>query len=128
MNAPLIMISDDDQDLRRILVDLLTAEGYRTCEAWDGEVTLELVAKHNPDLLILDLSMPNMDGREVCKRLRASDAFSTLPIIAFTANAIGNVEEQVRAAGCNCYVAKPFAVDDLLARIKSLLAPQAKPI
>lgn len=113
-----VVVADDDPHLLRLLERNLQFEGYEVLVASDGEQAIELIAHHGPDLAILDVMMPHLDGLTVCQRVRA---FSTVPIIIMTAR--GQEEEKIRALdlGADDYLIKPFSVDELLARVAAVL-------
>ena len=115
---PLILIADDEKSIRNFLKVSLETKGYKCLEADCGTNTLMLAASHNPDILILDLGLPDIDGVEVIKKLRA---ISRLPIIIVSAR--GHDREKVEAldAGADDYLTKPFSVPELLARIRVIL-------
>ena len=115
---PLILIADDEKSIRNFLKVSLETQGYKCLEADCGANTLMLAASHNPDILILDLGLPDIDGVEVIKKLRA---ISRLPIIIVSAR--GHDREKVEAldAGADDYLTKPFSVPELLARIRVIL-------
>ncbi len=120
-----ILIADDAPDVVELLRKRLRHEGYETIEAYDGEECLELAREHKPDLIILDIMMPKLDGFEVCRRLKANRRTAYIPVLMLTAR--GEVESKVKGldAGAQDYVAKPFNYAELSARIKSLLTAQA---
>ena len=120
-----ILIADDAPDVVELLRKRLRHEGYDTIEACDGEECLELAREHKPDLIILDVMMPKLDGFEVCRRLKANRRTAYIPVLMLTAK--GEVESKVKGldAGAQDYVAKPFNYAELSARIKSLLTAQA---
>ena len=118
----LVLIVDDDEDLRILASRALTRAGHRVFEAAHGEEGLRLVASLHPDLVVLDLSMPGIDGFEVLRRLRADEATSTLPVIVLTAH---GEEESARASfelGATDFLAKPFTPPQLDARVRSCFA------
>ena len=115
---PLILIADDEKSIRNFLKVSLETQGYKCLEADCGANTLMLAASHNPDILILDLGLPDIDGVEVIKKLRA---ISRMPIVIVSAR--GHDREKVEAldAGADDYLTKPFSVPELLARIRVIL-------
>lgn len=119
--AAQILIADDDSSTLRTLSHALEREGYKVHTAQDGVEALEQVEAHQPDLIILDVVMPQMDGHEVCRRLRRKPEFARLPVIILTAQS--SQEEKVRFlnAGADDYITKPFHALELMARIKVLL-------
>ncbi|MCL4267715.1 MAG: response regulator transcription factor [Anaerolineae bacterium] len=114
-----ILVIDDSPDMLKVLTLLLTEHGYEVLTALNGQIGLHLVDEHHPDLVILDLSMPGVDGWEVCRRIRTK---LTIPIIILTAAHVTD-EDTVRGLelGANDYIIKPFKNSILLARIRSAL-------
>jgi two-component system KDP operon response regulator KdpE len=119
MNQQKILVIDDSPDMLKVLTMLLTENGYEVLTAADGEVGLRLVGEQQPDLIILDLSMPSVDGWEVCRLIRHK---SDVPIIILTAAHVTD-EDTVRGLelGANDYIIKPFKNNVLLARIRNAL-------
>lgn len=120
-----ILIVDDERQLTRVLSRGLTAKGYDVHVAGDGEAALQTFGDWHPDLIITDLSMPNMNGLELCRRLRA---FSEVPIIVLSVKGEERAKVEALDAGADDYVTKPFGIDELLARIRATLrrAPVAE--
>lgn len=118
MNARLLII-EDELAMRTALTDVLAAEGYRVLTARDGEAGLERARKEKPDLILLDVMMPRLDGFAVCAELRRLG--HTEPILMLTAK--GQVEDRVNGldVGADDYLVKPFSTDELLARVRALL-------
>lgn len=116
-----ILIAEDDPDIRSIVQDILEANSFKTVIAMDGKQALELVQKEKPDLLVLDLSMPGVDGWQVAQALRKDPSTKTLPLLALTAHTMAGDCERAIKAGCDSFLAKPFNPDALLAEIKRLL-------
>jgi len=116
-----ILVAEDDMDLRQIIHDLLTANGFEILLAADGREALLLVKQNKPDLLVLDLAMPEVDGWHVAEALRESPSTRKLPILALTAYAMADDCERALRAGCDSYLSKPFVLDDLLVEIHRLL-------
>ena len=113
-----IVAADDDPQLLRLVTRNLEFEGYEVLPVSDGQQALEQVEAHSPDLVLLDVMMPRMDGFTVCERIRE---FSTVPIIIVTAR--GQDQDKVRGLdlGADDYLTKPFSVDELLARVRAVL-------
>lgn len=124
-----ILVADDDADNRIIARAILEASGYDVVEAKDGEEAMAAVFSERPDALLLDLSMPKINGWEVARQLREKPSVSHMPIIAFTAHAIIGDELKAKAAGCDDYISKPCAPIEVLNKIKKWLpgGPEAKP-
>jgi two-component system, cell cycle response regulator DivK len=117
-----ILVVEDQEDNRRILRDMLTSTNYEVVEAEDGVQALAAVAKHRPDLILMDIQLPVMDGYEATRRLKANPSLSSIPIIAVTSYALSGDEEKARAAGCDDFVPKPYSPRQLLAKIRQYLA------
>ena len=116
-----ILVVEDQEDNRRILRDLLANAGYEMIEAEDGEQALLQAAKHRPDLILMDIQLPVLDGYEATRRLKADPTLNVIPIIVVTSYALSGDEAKARAAGCDAYVTKPFSPRQLLAKIKEYL-------
>ena len=114
---PKILVADDDFDNRTIVQQALEAAGYAVVTATNSEEALERVASETPQVLLLDLSMPKMNGWEVAKRLRENPAYDAMPIIAFTAHALVGEELKAKAAGCDDYISKPCLPKDVVAKL-----------
>ena len=120
-----ILIVDDAIDTVELLRKRFHSEGYDTSEAYDGEEALKRVDEYNPDLIVLDIMMPKIDGYEVCRRLKNDENKKYIPILMLTAK--GGVESKVKGLeiGADDYLAKPFDYKELSARVKSLLTIKA---
>ncbi len=118
-----VLIVDDEEATREILQIILEMTGYQVYSAEDGEDALEKVANHLPDIILLDMMMPKMDGLTVCRHLRDQPQTAHLPIIILSGNSFDRVERQSLAAGANCFLAKPIDPEDLLAHMEQLLMP-----
>jgi DNA-binding response OmpR family regulator len=116
---PRLLIVEDELAMRTALADCLEAEGYRILTAPDGEGGLERALREKPDLILLDIMMPKLDGFSLCAELRKMG--HTVPILMLTAK--GQVQDRVRGldAGADDYLTKPFSTDELLARVRALL-------
>ena len=116
-----ILVVEDTEDNRQILRDLLTSAGFELIEAADGASGVGLAAAHRPDLILMDVQLPVLDGYEAARRIRADSELAHIPIIAVTSYALSGDEAKARAAGCDGYVAKPFSPRALLAKIREFL-------
>lgn len=117
-----VMIVEDSEDIRILLEELLEGEGYGLVFATNGEEGLETAKREHPDLILMDLSLPGMDGWETVYRLRQLAEFKSTPIIALTAHATSKDKERALAAGCTGYVSKPFDMEQLLVYVASFVS------
>ncbi len=122
--AKKILLVEDDRDLSELLRFNLEKDGYRVAHTTEGNLALSQIRRFSPDLVILDLMLPGMDGLEVCRQIRQSETFATLPVLMLTARS----EEADRVVGLELgaddYVTKPFSLRELIARIRALLRRQ----
>jgi len=116
-----ILIVEDQEDNRSILRDLLTAAGYELIEATNGAQGVELAQRERPDLILMDIQLPIVDGYEATRRIKANAELKRIPIIAVTSYALSGDEAKARAAGCDGYVTKPFSPRQLLAKVREYL-------
>ena len=116
-----ILVVEDQDDNRRIVRDLLTAHGYELLEAVTGIEGVAMAQAHVPDLILMDIQLPGLDGYEATRRIKADPALRHIPLIAVTSYALSGDEAIARAAGCDGYVAKPVSPRHLLAIIKQHL-------
>ena len=120
MNKKTILVVDDTDWNRDLLVQLLEDE-YTVLQAVDGEQGVKMTQEEKPDLILMDLGMPVMDGWEATRRIKANDALKQIPIIAVTSHAMVGDEIEARKAGCDDYLPKPIDEDLLLQKIKNFL-------
>ena len=111
----------EDVDFNRDLVVQLLEDKYHVIEAVNGQEGVELAERERPELILMDLSLPVMDGWEATRRLKANDDLRSIPIIALTAHAMAGDKEKALAAGCDDYLVKPLDEDELMARIAKYL-------
>lgn len=116
-----ILIVEDNEDSRELVVKVLKNKGYQTIEAADGEEALEKAAAEKPDLVLLDISIPKIDGYEVAKRLKSNEELKDIPIVALTAHAMKGDREKVILAGFEGYISKPVNVRELPDQVRSYL-------
>jgi two-component system cell cycle response regulator DivK len=116
-----VLVVEDQEDNRQILRDLLGSAGYDLAEAENGELALAEVARQRPDLILMDIQLPVMDGYEATRRIKADPSLRTIPIIAVTSYALSGDEAKAREAGCDDFVPKPFSPRQLLAKIREYL-------
>jgi two-component system cell cycle response regulator DivK len=117
-----ILVVEDQLDNRQILRDLLGSAGFELTEAENGEEAIAAVARRRPDLILMDIQLPIMDGYEATRRLRTNPDLKSIPIIAVTSYALTGDEDKALAAGCDGYVSKPYSPRDLLAKVRAYLA------
>jgi len=116
-----ILVVEDQPDNRQIIRDMLAGTNYEITEAEDGEKALAAVAKTRPDLILMGIQLPIMDGYEVTRRIKADPAMRSIPIIAVTSHALHGEEQTARAAGCDGYVPEPYSPRQLLAKIQQCM-------
>jgi two-component system cell cycle response regulator DivK len=119
--SKMILVVEDQEDNRQILRDLLGNAGYAMQEAENGEEALAAVGKRHPDLILMDIQLPVLDGYEATRRLKADPDTRGIPIIVVTSYALSGDENKAREAGCDAYVTKPYSPRALLAKIKEFL-------
>ena len=116
-----VLVVEDTEDNRRIVRDLLTSAGFELIEATTGEEGVVAAAEHRPDLILMDIQLPVLDGYEATRRIKADPELRHIPIIAVTSYALSGDEAKTRAAGCDGYIAKPFSPRQLLATVRRFL-------
>jgi len=116
-----ILVVEDHEDNRQILRDLLASAGFDMIEAGDGEQAILAAATSQPDLILMDIQLPIIDGYEATRRIKANPGLKVIPIIVVTSYALSGDEEKAKQAGCDDYVAKPFSPRQLLAKIRSFI-------
>ncbi len=116
----------EDVDVNRDLVVQLLEDDYEVIEAVNGEEAVALAGKEHPDLILMDLSLPVMDGWEATRQIKANDALKSVPIIALTAHAMKGDEEKAKAAGCNDYMSKPIDENELFAKVAKYLGQEPR--
>lgn len=116
-----ILVVEDTEDNRQILRDLLGMAGYELIEAHDGAEGVVKAAEHRPDLILMDIQMPIMDGYEATRRIKADPDLKAIPVIAVTSYALSGDEDKARAAGCDDYIAKPYSPRQMLAKVRGIV-------
>ncbi len=117
MPKTILIVGDDDLSMK-LATDLLHAHGYDTLHSVDGKDTLQLARDHHPDLIIMDIQLPEISGVEHTKVLKADDALRDIPVLAVTAFALKGDEEKILEAGCDGYIAKPISVLNFLETVE----------
>jgi len=120
-SAKTVLIVEDNELNMKLFHDLLDAHGYRTIQTRDGLEALDLARKHTPDLILMDIQLPEVSGLEVTKWLKEDDSLKQIPVIAVTAFAMKGDEEKIRQGGCEAYISKPISVMHFLETIRKFL-------
>ena len=118
MSRASVLVVEDNEKNMKLFRDVLEVAGYRTIEATTGGQAVELAAEHAPDLVLMDIQLPDIDGVEALRRLRASEATASLRVLALTAQAMHGDRERFLAAGFDGYLSKPVNVADFVATVK----------
>jgi two-component system, cell cycle response regulator DivK len=116
----ILIVEDNDLNLK-LFRDLLGANGYRTIETKEGLEAVQITRNQRPDLILMDIQLPEISGLEVTKRIKSDREISHIPIIAVTAFAMKNDEEKILQAGCEAYISKPISITDFLITIRSFI-------
>jgi len=119
-----ILIVEDNELNMKLFNDLLQAHGYNTLQAKDGRVVIEMTRKNRPDLILMDIQLPEISGLEITKMLKADDDLRDIPVVAVTAFAMKGDEQKIRSGGCDGYIAKPISVASFLQTVSRFLEPQ----
>jgi two-component system, cell cycle response regulator DivK len=115
-----ILVVEDTFDNRRILRDLFTSAGFEVIEAANGSDGIEAALRHQPDVILMDMQLPGIDGYEATRRIKARPETCRIPVVAVTAYALSGDEAKARAAGCDGYVAKPYSPRQMLGTVHTL--------
>ena len=119
--AKTVLIVEDSELNMRLFNDLLEAFGYRTVKTRDGRQALPLAREHKPDLIVMDIQLPEVSGLEITDRLKKDPALSAIPVVAVTAFAMRGDEQKIMAAGCDAYLSKPISVTTFLETIRKFI-------
>lgn len=122
MPKKILIVEDNDLNLK-LFRDLLEANGYQTYETKEGIEAISLTRNVQPDLIIMDIQLPEISGLDVTRKIKADRDICHIPIVAVTAFAMKDDEEKIMAAGCEAYLSKPIAIDDFLSTIRRFLEP-----
>ena len=114
-----VMIVEDNELNMKLFNDLLEAHGYATLKTADGIEAIELARTHHPDLILMDIQLPEVSGLEVTKCLNEDDDLASIPVIAVTAFAMKGDEERIREGGCEAYISKPISVGKFLETVRA---------
>ena len=121
MANKVVLIVDDTELNRKVVKTVLMAQGFDVLEAQDGEEAITMATEHLPDMVLMDVQLPKLDGYEATRRLRAQESTRDLPIIALTAHAMPGESERATEAGCNGYISKPINTRTLVEQINEHL-------
>jgi two-component system, cell cycle response regulator DivK len=121
MPGPTVLVVDDHEDNRRILRDLLRSAGYEVSEATTGEDGVAAAKARTPDLILMDIQLPGIDGYEATRRIKADETLRRIPLIVVTSYALSGDDTKAFAAGADAYVAKPFSPRAMLTKIREYL-------
>jgi two-component system, cell cycle response regulator DivK len=116
-----VLIVEDNELNMKLFNDLLDAHGYRTLQTRDGMEALDMARLHKPDLILMDIQLPEVSGLEVTKWLKADDELQSIPVIAVTAFAMKGDEEKIREGGCEAYISKPISVATFLDTVRKFI-------
>jgi len=119
--AKKILIVEDNELNMKLFCDLLEAHNYETIQTRDGMAALDLAREHHPDLILMDIQLPEVSGLEVTKWIKEDESLSAIPVVAVTAFAMKGDEEKIREGGCEAYIAKPISVSHFLDTVKHYL-------
>ncbi len=117
----LVLIVEDNATNLKLFRDVLQVHGFDTLSAEDGISAIGLVRRHRPDMVLMDIQLPDISGLEVTRWIRADDDLCRIPIVAVTAFAMHGDEQKILRAGCNAYLAKPISIKSFMATVRSLL-------
>jgi CheY-like chemotaxis protein len=127
VDAPLVLIVEDYPDAQDMYQELLTFSGFRVASAGSGQEAVEKSVQMLPDLILMDLSLPGMDGWEATRRIKRNTKTSHIPVVALTGHALGGASSSARRAGCDLFLTKPCLPADLVSNIKKLLTDKHPP-
>lgn len=119
-----VLIVEDNELNMKLFHDLLEAHGISTVQTRNGHLVKELVRENNPDLILMDIQLPEISGLEITKSLKADPEFKDIPIIAVTAFAMKGDEQKIREGGCEDYISKPISVSTFMETVRKYLDPQ----
>ncbi len=125
---PLVLVVDDFADNREMYSEYLSFSGYDVIEAKNGKEAIDAAQQRLPDIIIMDLSLPVMDGWEATRRLKADERTRGIPVIALTGHALAGHSKGAKEAGCDSFLAKPCLPDQLVTEIRRMLAAGKTPI
>jgi two-component system cell cycle response regulator DivK len=122
--APLVLVVDDYQDAREMYAEYLSFSGFRVAEASNGLEAVEKALQLRPDVILMDLSLPGMDGWAATRRLKTDERTRTIPVVALTGHALAGASDGAKQAGCDAFVTKPCLPDELVVEVRRILQRQ----
>ncbi|AGC43005.1 MULTISPECIES: response regulator [Myxococcus] len=122
---PLVLVVDDYDDAREMYAEYLEYSGFRVAQARNGQEALDQAFALVPDIILMDLSLPVIDGWEATRQLKKDDRTRTIPVVALTGHALTGQSDEARGAGCDSFVTKPCLPDELVTEVRNLLAQRA---
>jgi two-component system, cell cycle response regulator DivK len=122
--SPLVLVVDDYQDAREMYAEYLSFSGFRVAEASNGLEAVEKALQLQPDVILMDLSLPGMDGWAATRRLKTDERTRTIPVVALTGHALAGASDGARQAGCDAFVTKPCLPDELVVEVRRILERQ----
>lgn len=120
MSRKILIVEDNDLNMK-LFHDLLEVHGYETVQTKDGREVLQLAKEHRPDLILMDIQLPEVSGLEVTRWIKEDEELRSIPVIAVTAFAMKGDEEKIRSGGCEAYIAKPISIASFLQTIEKVL-------
>lgn len=123
--AKTVLIVEDNELNMKLFHDLLEANGYQTLQTRSGKEALGLARQHRPDLILMDIQLPEISGLQVTEEIKRDDDLRSIPVIAVTAFAMKGDEERIRAGGCEAYISKPISIAKFLETVRQFLGPAA---
>jgi two-component system cell cycle response regulator DivK len=123
MKKRILIVEDNDLNLK-LFRDLLTAHGYETIETKEGLEAITITRRERPDLILMDIQLPEISGLDVTRKLKSEGELNTIPIIAVTAFAMKDDEEKIMAAGCEAYISKPISIVPFLNTVRKFLGEE----
>jgi CheY-like chemotaxis protein len=124
-DRPRVLLVDDYPDAREMYTEYLEYSGFEVVEAGNGMEALQRAVDATPDIILMDLSLPVMDGWEATRRLKADERTASIPVVALTGHALAGISEGAKKAGCDAFVTKPCLPEDLVKEIRKVLAGPA---
>lgn len=121
--AKTVLIVEDNELNMKLFHDLLEANGYRTLQTRNGKDALGLARQHRPDLILMDIQLPEISGLQVTEEIKRDEDLRAIPVIAVTAFAMKGDEERIRAGGCEAYISKPISIAKFIETVRQFLGP-----